>query len=57
MSKPLFRLPYVPLSRQQRVGAKLLMAVQDHIPGCTGGAGDGGPRVHTHLAALRGRLR
>ncbi|GLI63551.1 hypothetical protein VaNZ11_006401 [Volvox africanus] len=35
--KPVFRLPYVPLNRQQREkGAALLMAVQEHIPGCSG---------------------
>ncbi|GLC60603.1 4-hydroxy-tetrahydrodipicolinate synthase, chloroplastic [Pleodorina starrii] len=35
--KPVFRLPYVPLSRAQREkGAALLTAVQEHIPGCTG---------------------
>lgn len=34
--KPVFRLPYVPLSREQRVqGAALLAAVQEHIPGCS----------------------
>jgi Dihydrodipicolinate synthetase family len=33
--QPVFRLPYVPLSREQReVGAALLEAVKDHIPGC-----------------------
>lgn len=33
--RPIFRLPYVPLSREQREhGAKLLRAVQHHIPGC-----------------------
>jgi len=33
--KPVFRLPYVPLSLEQRQrGAKLLEAVADHIPGC-----------------------
>ncbi|KAG2493154.1 hypothetical protein HYH03_008577 [Edaphochlamys debaryana] len=33
--KPVFRLPYVPLSREQREkGAVLLRAVQEHIPGC-----------------------
>jgi 4-hydroxy-tetrahydrodipicolinate synthase len=33
--QPVWRLPYVPLSREQRErGAKLLLAVQDHIPGC-----------------------
>lgn len=33
--EPVFRLPYVPLSREQReVGAKLLSAVQQHIPDC-----------------------
>eukprot|EP00210_Caulerpa_lentillifera_P004464 g4260.t1 len=33
--KPVFRLPYVPLSRPEReTGAKLLEAVQEHIPGC-----------------------
>ncbi|KXZ48548.1 hypothetical protein GPECTOR_27g719 [Gonium pectorale] len=35
--RPVFRLPYVPLSRAQREkGAALLTAVQEHIPGCTG---------------------
>lgn len=33
--RPIFRLPYVPLLREQREkGAKLLRAVQEHIPGC-----------------------
>ncbi|EFN51771.1 hypothetical protein CHLNCDRAFT_48335 [Chlorella variabilis] len=33
--KPIFRLPYVPLSREQREhGAVLLRQVQEHIPGC-----------------------
>ncbi|PSC74721.1 dihydrodipicolinate synthase [Micractinium conductrix] len=33
--KPVFRLPYVPLSHEQRErGALLLRAVQQHIPGC-----------------------
>eukprot|EP00882_Tetradesmus_deserticola_P014007 GHRQ01014884.1.p1 GENE.GHRQ01014884.1~~GHRQ01014884.1.p1 ORF type:complete len:298 (+),score=139.07 GHRQ01014884.1:796-1689(+) len=33
--RPVFRLPYVPLSREEREkGAKLLRAVQEHIPGC-----------------------
>ena len=33
--RPVFRLPYVPLSREQREhGAQLLRAVQEHIPGC-----------------------
>ena len=33
--KPLFRLPYVPLNREQReAGAVLLRQVQQHIPGC-----------------------
>jgi hypothetical protein len=33
--KPVFRLPYVPLSREQRQhGAELLRRVQQHIPGC-----------------------
>lgn len=33
--RPVFRLPYVPLSREQReAGAVLLRAVQEHIPGC-----------------------
>eukprot|EP00798_Chlamydomonas_sp_ICE-L_P024710 gene24710-10348_t len=32
---PVFRLPYVPLSREQReTGAKLLEAVKEHIPNC-----------------------
>jgi 4-hydroxy-tetrahydrodipicolinate synthase len=35
LAQPVFRLPYVPLSRAQREeGAKLLRAVQEHIPGC-----------------------
>lgn len=35
LAKPVFRLPYVPLSYEQRVkGAKLLEAVAEHIPGC-----------------------
>lgn len=34
LAKPVFRLPYVPLSYEQRVkGAKLLEAVAEHIPG------------------------
>lgn len=34
--RPVFRLPYVPLSREQReVGAKLLQPFKEHIPGCT----------------------
>ncbi|WIA36598.1 hypothetical protein OEZ86_007886 [Tetradesmus obliquus] len=34
--RPVFRLPYVPLSREEREkGAKLLRAVQEHIPGCS----------------------
>lgn len=33
--KPVFRLPYVPLNKQQReYGAGLLRRVQEHIPGC-----------------------
>ena len=33
--RPIFRLPYVPLSREQRErGAELLRKVQQHIPGC-----------------------
>lgn len=33
--KPVFRLPYVPLSKAQREeGAKLLNAVKEHIPNC-----------------------
>lgn len=33
--QPVFRLPYVPLSREQReAGAVLLRRVQEHIPGC-----------------------
>eukprot|EP01025_Chloroclados_australasicus_P037034 TRINITY_DN3770_c0_g1_i2.p1 TRINITY_DN3770_c0_g1~~TRINITY_DN3770_c0_g1_i2.p1 ORF type:complete len:379 (-),score=37.11 TRINITY_DN3770_c0_g1_i2:544-1605(-) len=33
--KPVFRLPYVPLRKDQReIGAKLLEKVKDHIPGC-----------------------
>lgn len=36
LCKPVFRLPYVPLSREQRAhGAKLLENVKEHIPGCT----------------------
>lgn len=32
--KPVFRLPYVPLSYEQREkGARLLRAVAEHIPG------------------------
>jgi 4-hydroxy-tetrahydrodipicolinate synthase len=35
LCRPVFRLPYVPLSREQREkGAVLLRAVQEHIPGC-----------------------
>ena len=35
ISRPVFRLPYVPLSREQREhGAVLLKAVQQHIPNC-----------------------
>jgi len=35
LAQPVFRLPYVPLSREQRErGAVLLRAVQAHIPGC-----------------------
>ena len=31
--KPVFRLPYVPLSRDEREqGAKLLEAVREHLP-------------------------
>jgi 4-hydroxy-tetrahydrodipicolinate synthase len=34
--KPVFRLPYVPLSLAQRhQGAKLLEGVADHLPGVT----------------------
>jgi 4-hydroxy-tetrahydrodipicolinate synthase len=34
--RPVFRLPYVPLSKEEREkGAKLLRAVQEHIPGCS----------------------
>lgn len=34
LAKPVFRLPYVPLSRAQREdGAKLLEAVREHLPG------------------------
>ncbi|GFR46073.1 hypothetical protein Agub_g7538 [Astrephomene gubernaculifera] len=37
LAKPVFRLPYVPLSRAQREkGAALLASVQEHIPGCQG---------------------
>jgi 4-hydroxy-tetrahydrodipicolinate synthase len=36
LCRPVFRLPYVPLSKQQReYGAGLLRAVIDDIPGCT----------------------
>jgi 4-hydroxy-tetrahydrodipicolinate synthase len=35
LTKPVFRLPYVPLSLEQRTrGAALLQQVQEHIPGC-----------------------
>lgn len=35
LCKPVFRLPYVPLSREEREkGVPLLQAVQGHIPGC-----------------------
>ncbi|KAG2454517.1 hypothetical protein HYH02_000364 [Chlamydomonas schloesseri] len=35
LARPVFRLPYVPLSRAQREkGAALLSKVQEHIPGC-----------------------
>lgn len=35
LCEPVFRLPYVPLSRAEREkGAKLLDAVKEHIPGC-----------------------
>lgn len=35
LARPVFRLPYVPLSRAQRErGAALLSAVQAHVPGC-----------------------
>eukprot|EP00198_Chlamydomonas_reinhardtii_P010401 XP_001699738.1 dihydrodipicolinate synthase [Chlamydomonas reinhardtii] len=35
LARPVFRLPYVPLSRAQREkGAVLLNKVQEHIPGC-----------------------
>lgn len=35
LAQPVFRLPYVPLSREQRErGAVLLRRVQEHIPGC-----------------------
>jgi 4-hydroxy-tetrahydrodipicolinate synthase len=35
LCRPVFRMPYVPLSRAQREeGAALLRAVQEHIPGC-----------------------
>lgn len=34
--QPVFRLPYVPMSKAQREqGAVLLRALQQHIPGCT----------------------
>lgn len=33
--KPVFRLPYVPLTKEKReAGAKLLEKVKEHIPGC-----------------------
>jgi len=33
--KPVFRLPYVPLRKDQReVGAKLLENFKEYIPGC-----------------------
>jgi 4-hydroxy-tetrahydrodipicolinate synthase len=36
LSRPVWRLPYVPMSRPARErGAQLLRAVQEHIPGCT----------------------
>jgi 4-hydroxy-tetrahydrodipicolinate synthase len=36
LCKPVFRLPYVPLSREERErGAPLLEAVKEHIPGCS----------------------
>jgi 4-hydroxy-tetrahydrodipicolinate synthase len=35
LAKPVFRLPYVPLSKEQRQrGAELLSAVANDIPGC-----------------------
>lgn len=35
LAKPVFRLPYVPLPRAKREeGARLLQALQEHIPGC-----------------------
>jgi 4-hydroxy-tetrahydrodipicolinate synthase len=35
LCSPVFRLPYVPLSRAEReAGLPLLQAVQEHIPGC-----------------------
>jgi 4-hydroxy-tetrahydrodipicolinate synthase len=35
LAQPVFRLPYVPLSREQREhGARLLRPLQQHIPGC-----------------------
>ena len=41
--RPVFRLPYVPLSREQRErGAVLLRKVQQHIPGCKVGAAGAG---------------
>lgn len=50
--RPIFRLPYVPLSREQREhGAKLLRAVQEHIPGCKVGRGVGGASFR-HAFAL-----
>jgi 4-hydroxy-tetrahydrodipicolinate synthase len=37
LCEPVFRLPYVELSREEReVGVPLLEAVQEHIPGCKG---------------------
>eukprot|EP00955_Chlamydomonas_euryale_P105518 365644-Chlamydomonas_euryale.AAC.4 len=36
LADPVFRLPYVPLSAEQRqAGAKLLARFQEHIPGCS----------------------
>lgn len=59
--RPIFRLPYVPLSREQREkGAKLLRAVQEHIPGCkvrcgVGPRGSAQPGSALPLCAWRGR--
>lgn len=37
LCQPVFRLPYVEMSREEReTGVPLLEAVQEHIPGCKG---------------------